>query len=159
MHYQLVHHGIWDFDIPCAILVDITINGRTVGTVGSRPNGGFFVQSRDRRSHWPIVRRLCHAAAAGNGIHPRSRFRQSRRHGGSQAFRQSMISSISRPTSAEALAWVRNTLGRSLPIVVSKPEGPYGTILTTGVTNLKRLVRPESSFMYMPQRGWFPTGL
>ena len=25
-HYQLVHHGIWDMDIPCApILVDITV--------------------------------------------------------------------------------------------------------------------------------------
>ncbi|PYS42253.1 MAG: quinoprotein glucose dehydrogenase, partial [Acidobacteria bacterium] len=30
-HYQLVHHGIWDFDIPCApMLIDITSNGRTV---------------------------------------------------------------------------------------------------------------------------------
>ena len=28
-HYQLVHHGIWDFDIPCApILMDLTVNGR-----------------------------------------------------------------------------------------------------------------------------------
>ncbi|HWF08018.1 MAG TPA: pyrroloquinoline quinone-dependent dehydrogenase [Bryobacteraceae bacterium] len=30
-HYQLVHHGIWDMDIPCApMLVDITVNGRPV---------------------------------------------------------------------------------------------------------------------------------
>ena len=28
-HYQLVHHGIWDNDIPCApILVDITVDGQ-----------------------------------------------------------------------------------------------------------------------------------
>ena len=27
-HYQLVHHGIWDQDIPAAILADVTINGR-----------------------------------------------------------------------------------------------------------------------------------
>ena len=28
-HYQLVHHGIWDMDIPCApILTDIVVNGR-----------------------------------------------------------------------------------------------------------------------------------
>src|SRR6185295_19498286 len=33
-HYQLVHHGIWDMDIPCApLLVDITVNGRTVKAV------------------------------------------------------------------------------------------------------------------------------
>jgi quinoprotein glucose dehydrogenase len=30
-HYQLVHHGLWDMDIPCApMLVDITVNGRQV---------------------------------------------------------------------------------------------------------------------------------
>jgi quinoprotein glucose dehydrogenase len=30
-HYQLVHHGLWDMDIPCApMLVDITVNGRPV---------------------------------------------------------------------------------------------------------------------------------
>lgn len=30
-HYQLVHHGLWDMDIPCApILADITINGKTI---------------------------------------------------------------------------------------------------------------------------------
>jgi len=30
-HYQLVHHGLWDMDIPCApILVDITVNGQPV---------------------------------------------------------------------------------------------------------------------------------
>src|SRR5438445_3277323 len=33
-HYQLVHHGIWDMDIPCApILTDVTINGRTIKAV------------------------------------------------------------------------------------------------------------------------------
>src|SRR5206468_2716002 len=30
-HYQLVHHGIWDMDIPCApVLVDITVGGRNI---------------------------------------------------------------------------------------------------------------------------------
>ena len=30
-HYQLVHHGMWDMDIPCApMLVDITVNGQPV---------------------------------------------------------------------------------------------------------------------------------
>src|SRR4051794_40462793 len=33
-HYQLVHHGIWDYDIPCApILVNLTVNGRPVQAV------------------------------------------------------------------------------------------------------------------------------
>ena len=29
-HFQLVHHDIWDHDIPCApILLDINVDGRT----------------------------------------------------------------------------------------------------------------------------------
>src|SRR4029079_14109428 len=33
-HYQLVHHGIWDYDIPCApILVNITVDGRPIKAI------------------------------------------------------------------------------------------------------------------------------
>ena len=33
-HYQLVHHGIWDFDIPAApILADITVDGRRIKAI------------------------------------------------------------------------------------------------------------------------------
>ena len=38
-HYQLVHHGIWDMDIPCApMLVDITVNGRPSRLSRSQPS-------------------------------------------------------------------------------------------------------------------------
>ena len=33
-HYQLVHHGIWDWDIPCApMLVDFNVNAQLVKAV------------------------------------------------------------------------------------------------------------------------------
>src|SRR5205085_1941241 len=33
-HFQLVHHGIWDHDIPCApILADITVNGQKIKAI------------------------------------------------------------------------------------------------------------------------------
>ncbi|MEP6963016.1 MAG: PQQ-binding-like beta-propeller repeat protein, partial [Acidobacteriota bacterium] len=42
-HYQLVHHGIWDFDIPCApILTDITVNGRTVKALAQPTKQAFL---------------------------------------------------------------------------------------------------------------------
>ena len=50
-HYQLVHHGIWDFDIPCApILADITVNGRTSQGARAADQAGLplRVRSRDR---------------------------------------------------------------------------------------------------------------
>src|SRR5438105_14785221 len=57
-HYQLVHHGIWDFDIPCApILVDVTINGRTIKAVAQPTKQAFlYVFNRETGEPiWPIV--------------------------------------------------------------------------------------------------------
>jgi len=59
-HFQLVHHGIWDFDIPCApILADITINGRTVKAL-AQPTKQAFLYVFDRATGqpiWPIEER------------------------------------------------------------------------------------------------------
>src|ERR1700674_3800562 len=59
-HYQLVHHGLWDMDIPCApILADITINGRTV-KAGAQPTkqGVLYVFARvTAQPIWPIEER------------------------------------------------------------------------------------------------------
>jgi quinoprotein glucose dehydrogenase len=59
-HYQLVHHGIWDMDIPCApILADITINGRTVKAVAQPTKQGvLYVFDRvTGEPVWPIEER------------------------------------------------------------------------------------------------------
>ena len=59
-HYQLVHHGIWDMDIPCApMLVDITVNGQTVKAV-AQPTKQAFLYVFDRitgKPIWPIEER------------------------------------------------------------------------------------------------------
>jgi quinoprotein glucose dehydrogenase len=59
-HYQLVHHGIWDMDIPCApILADITVNGRPVKAV-AQPTKQAFLYVFDRvtgQPIWPIEER------------------------------------------------------------------------------------------------------
>ena len=59
-HYQFVHHGIWDFDIPCApILADITVNGRKIKAVAQPTKQGFlFVFDRQTgQPVWPIEER------------------------------------------------------------------------------------------------------
>src|SRR6266850_2433521 len=59
-HYQLVHHGIWDMDIPCApILTDITINGRAVKAVAQPTKQGvLYVFDRvTGQPIWPIEER------------------------------------------------------------------------------------------------------
>ena len=53
-HYQLVHHGIWDMDIPCApILADITVNGKTIKAV-AQPTKQAFLYVFDRVTGQPI---------------------------------------------------------------------------------------------------------
>src|SRR4029434_338347 len=59
-HYQLVHHGVWDFDIPCApMLIDITIGGRTVKAV-TQPTKQGLLYTFNRETGvpiWPIDER------------------------------------------------------------------------------------------------------
>jgi quinoprotein glucose dehydrogenase len=59
-HYQLVHHGIWDHDIPCApILANIVVNGRTIKAL-AQPTKQAFLYVFDRETGkpiWPIEER------------------------------------------------------------------------------------------------------
>ena len=57
-HYQLVHHGMWDMDIPCApMLVDITVNGQPVKAL-AQPTKQSILYVFNRVTGepiWPIV--------------------------------------------------------------------------------------------------------
>ena len=57
-HYQLVHHGLWDMDIPCApMLVDITVNGQPVKAL-AQPTKQSILYVFNRVTGepiWPIV--------------------------------------------------------------------------------------------------------
>jgi quinoprotein glucose dehydrogenase len=56
-HYQLVHHGLWDMDIPCPpILGDITINGRTIKALAQPTKQAvLYVFNRETGEPiWPI---------------------------------------------------------------------------------------------------------
>ena len=59
-HYQLVHHPIWDFDIPAApILADITVDGRAIKAVAQPTKQGIlYVFDRvTGKPVWPIEER------------------------------------------------------------------------------------------------------
>ena len=63
-HYQFVHHGLWDRDVPCApILCDIPVGGRTVKAL-AQPTKQAFLYVLDRATGkpiWPIVERKVEA--------------------------------------------------------------------------------------------------
>ena len=82
-HYQLVHHGIWDMDIPCApILADITVNGRAIKAI-AQPTKQGWVYVFDRATGqpvWPIEERPVEKGTCpASGTRRRSRSSPSRR--------------------------------------------------------------------------------
>jgi quinoprotein glucose dehydrogenase len=59
-HYQLVHHGLWDMDIPCPpILTDIVVDGRPVKALAQPTKQAFlYVFNRETgQPIWPIEER------------------------------------------------------------------------------------------------------
>jgi quinoprotein glucose dehydrogenase len=59
-HYQMTHHGLWDYDLPCApILFDMNVNGRRVRALAQPTKQAFlFVLNRETGEPiWPIEER------------------------------------------------------------------------------------------------------
>ena len=59
-HYQLIHHGIWDYDVATApVLADITVDGKKIKAVAQVTKHGFaFVFDRvTGQPVWPIEER------------------------------------------------------------------------------------------------------
>jgi glucose dehydrogenase len=156
-HYQLVHHGIWDFDIPCApMLIDITINGRTVKAV-AQPTKQGILYTFDRvtgQPIWPFEERpVPKGDVPGEWYSPTQPIPTK-----PPAYGVAGIPSVddlidfTPELRAEALKVIsKYKIGPIFtPIVVSKPEGPFGTILTTGVTNWPGgSYDPESHILYV----------
>src|SRR6185312_461489 len=59
-HYQIIHHGIWDWDNPAApVLLDITVDGKKIKAVAQVTKQA-FVYTFDRvtgKPVWPIEER------------------------------------------------------------------------------------------------------
>ncbi len=59
-HFQSVHHGLWDYDLPAApVLCDLKVNGRAIKAVAQISKSGFaFVFDRKTgKPVWPIEER------------------------------------------------------------------------------------------------------
>ena len=59
-HYQFIHHGIWDYDIPCApVLTDITVNNRPIKALAQPTKQGFLyvLDRQNGQPVWPIEER------------------------------------------------------------------------------------------------------
>jgi len=156
-HYQLVHHGIWDFDIPCApMLIDIAINGRTVKAV-AQPTKQGILYTFDRvtgQPIWPFEEKpVPKGDVPGEWYSPTQPIpTRPPAYGVAGIPSVDDLIDFTPALRAEALKIVsKYKIGPIFtPIVVSKPEGPFGTILTTGVTNWPGgSYDPESHIFYV----------
>ena len=161
-HFQLVHHGIWDMDIPDApMLVDITQNGQTVRALAQPTKQAFlYVFNRENgQPIWPIVERPVEQTdVPGEKTSPTQPFPTKPPAYDRQGFTVDDVIDFTPELKAEGLRVAsKYKLGPIFtPPVVSKPEGPYATLaLATagGGTNWAGgSYDPETHLAYIPSQ-------
>jgi quinoprotein glucose dehydrogenase len=134
-HYQLVHHGIWDFDIPAApILADIVVNGRPIKAVAQpTKQGWFYVFDRvTGQPVWPIEERAVEKGdVPGEWYSPTQPFPTRPAAYDRQGVSLDDLIDFTPALNAEARRIVQNYKIGPLftPPVVSKQPGPLATLM------------------------------
>ena len=159
-HYQLVHHGIWDNDIPCApILIDVTVDGKRVKAV-AQPTKQAFLYVFDRTTGkpiWPIIEKpVPKGDVPGEWYSPTQPFPTKPPAYDRQGVTQNDLIDFTPALRKEALdivAW--HKLGPLFtPPVVSNINGPLGTLMAPsqdGGTNWQGgSFDPETHILYVP---------
>ena len=141
-HFQLVHHGIWDNDIPCApILADVVVDGRPMKVVAQPTKQAFlYVFNRETGEPvWPIVERPVEKGTVpGEWYSPTQPFPTKPPAYARQGSSVDDLIDFTPELRAEALKIVeRYKMGPLFtPPVLSKLEGPIATLnMATGATN------------------------
>ena len=169
-HYQLVHHGIWDMDIPDApMLVDVTQNGQTVKAL-AQPTKQAYLYVFNRENGKPIFgmeeRPVEKGDVPGEWYAPTQPFPVKPPAYDRQGFEMQDLIDFTPELHAQAVQFVsKYKLGPIFtPPVVSKPEGPYATLAlatAAGGTNWAGgAFDPETHIAYVPsQRSLTALGL
>ena len=141
-HFQLVHHGIWDNDIPCApILADIVVNGRAIKAVAQPTKQAFlYVFNRETGEPvWPIEERPVEKGTVpGEWYSPTQPFPTRPPAYSRQGSSVDNLIDFTPELRAEAVKLVeRYKMGPLFtPPVLSTREGPIATLnMATGATN------------------------
>lgn len=158
-HYQLVHHGLWDHDIPSApILMDFMVDGKMVKAVGQPTKQGWlYVFDRTNgRPIWPIEERPVEKGdVPGEWYSPTQPFVTKPPAFERQGVSHDDLIDFTPELRAEAIKLVsRYKLGPLFtPPVVSKWDGPMGTLMLPNITGGANWqggsFDPETKFFYI----------
>lgn len=138
-HYQFVHHGLWDRDVPCApILCDIPVKGRIVKALAQPTKQAFlYVLNRETgKPIWPIVERKVEKGdVPGEWYSPTQPFPTKPPAYDLQGVTPENLINFTPELHAEALEVIKKYKTGPLytPPTLSKPEGPWGTLVLPGL--------------------------
>jgi len=158
-HYQFVHHGLWDNDIPCApILADITVNGQKIKAI-AQPTKQSWLYVFDRtngRPVWPIEERpVAKGDVPGEWYSPTQPFVTKPPPYDLQGFQEKDVIDFTPELHDEALKLVsRYKLGPLFtPPVVSNADGPLALLMTPSATGGANwpggALDPETNILYI----------
>ena len=158
-HYQTVHHGVWDYDLPCApILFDMRVSGRTIKALAQPTKQAFlFVLNRETGEPiWPIEERpVPQSNVPKERTSPTQPFPTKPAPFDMQGITENDLMDLTPALKAEALEVVkRYRIGPLFtPPVVSSLEGPLATLqmpADVGGANWPGgSMDPENNFLYI----------
>ena len=160
-HYQLVHHGLWDMDIPCApMLVDFNLDGKIVKAV-AQPTKQAYLYVFDRKTGkpiWPIEEKpVPQGSVPGEWYSPTQPIPSKPPAYGHQGVSEADLIDFTPELHAEALKLLKDNKYEMGPLftppVVSKVEGPMGVVISPagqGGTNWPGgAYDPENHLLYV----------
>jgi quinoprotein glucose dehydrogenase len=140
-HFQTVHHGLWDYDLPAApVLADITVNGRRIRALAQVSKQAFtYVLDRTNgRPVWPIDEKPVPAGnVPGEWYAPTQPIPSKPPAFDQQGVSDADLIDFTPELKAEARKIVSEYKYGPLftpPVLRGSPDGPKGTILMPGTT-------------------------
>jgi quinoprotein glucose dehydrogenase len=139
-HYQLVHHGLWDYDIPCAaMLLDVPIKGKVVKLL-AQPTKQSFLYVLDRETGkpvWPIPeRKVPKGDVPGEWYSPTQPIPSRPAPYDMQGVTERDLIDFTPELHAKALEVMKNYRTGPIftPASVYEPEGTWGTLTVPNLT-------------------------
>ncbi|HVH29759.1 MAG TPA: PQQ-binding-like beta-propeller repeat protein [Vicinamibacterales bacterium] len=158
-HYQTVHHGVWDYDLPCApILFDMIVNGRTIKALAQPTKQAFlFVLNRETGEPiWPIEERpVPQSNVPKERTSPTQPFPTKPAPFDMQGITENDLIDLTPALKAEALEVVKRYRMGPLftPPVLSSLEGPLATLQVPsdvgGANWPGGSMDPDNNFLYI----------